>query len=217
MRKLDGVEKRFSKFYREMLNMTQVKYTSDTIILYLQSLFDERKLHSTIQTEWTLLRMISKTLHNDLSGTPNATKVNKFLDHLKAQPIENNTYKTKSVANRSDLRSILQFLWTEDPTFYTAHRYRLQLALFLLVASFTASRPGAIVEGSNHRSSNESLLYGETKLLVLRDEATNKLEWVLAVYFHKRKNRRWKEEACFHLRDIGDDPMTWPVLLTRYR
>lgn len=67
-----------------MLNMMQVKYTSDTIIPYLQSLFDERKLHSTIQTEWTQLQMISKSLHNDLRGTPNATQVNKFLDHLKA-------------------------------------------------------------------------------------------------------------------------------------
>jgi len=82
MRKLNGVEKRFSKFYYGMLNMTQVKYTTDTIIPYLQSLFDEQKLHSTIRTEWTQLRMILKTLHNDLRGTPDATEVNKFLDRL---------------------------------------------------------------------------------------------------------------------------------------
>jgi len=41
----------------------------------------------------------------------------------------------------------------------------------------------------------------------------NKLEWVLFVYFHKRKNRRGNEEACFQLRDLGDDPFTWPVAL----
>ncbi|KAF8457321.1 hypothetical protein BGX38DRAFT_847462 [Terfezia claveryi] len=45
--------------------------------------------------------MISKTLHNDLRGTPNATEVNKFRDCLKAQPLANNTYKSKSVVNGS--------------------------------------------------------------------------------------------------------------------
>jgi len=34
MRKLNGVEKQFSKFCYGMLNMTQVKYTTDTIIPY---------------------------------------------------------------------------------------------------------------------------------------------------------------------------------------
>jgi len=76
--------------------------------------------------------------------------VGKFLDRLKAQPIANDAYTNKSVANGNDLKLILQFLWIESLTVYSANRYHLQLALFLLVASFTASQPGAIVEGSNH-------------------------------------------------------------------
>jgi len=57
-------------------------------------------------------------------------------------------YKAKQIASGNDLQFFLRFLWTEAPVIYTSNRYRVQLALFLLVATFTAPHPGAIVEGS---------------------------------------------------------------------
>ncbi|KAF8434041.1 hypothetical protein BGX38DRAFT_1333611 [Terfezia claveryi] len=163
-------------------------------------------------------RTVQTLLTTEVTSIPKkpyvkATLLRKFLGLIQSKPIANSEYKTKSVANGDDLKSMIRFLWMEAPIVYAANRYRVQLALFLLLASFTASRPGAIVESSNHRSSNESLEYGETKLLLEEDEETGTLGWVLLVYFHKRKNRRGNEEACFRLRDIGEDPFTWPVTL----
>lgn len=84
------------------------------------------------------------------------------------------------------------------------------MALFLLLATFTASRPGAIVESDNHRNSNQSLEYGEVKLRLERDSSTL---LVLIMYFYKRKYRRNNEETSFRVSDLSLDPIAWPILL----
>ena len=87
------------------------------------------------------------------------------------------------------------------------------MALFLLLATFTASRPGAIVESDNYRNSNQSLEYGEVKLRSERDSSTKKAQLVLIMYFHKRKYRRTNEETSFRVSDLSLDSIAWPILL----
>ena len=76
-------------------------------------------------------------------------------------------YETKPAANGDDLQS-LRFLWIEGSVIYNC--YRVQVARFLLLASFIASRSEAILGGSHHWQSNESLEYGEIKVPWETDE-----------------------------------------------
>ncbi|RPB22420.1 hypothetical protein L211DRAFT_850711 [Terfezia boudieri ATCC MYA-4762] len=107
-----------------------------SLIPYVQSLYDNNKLYSTINTEWTKLQMISNTRHERNCGTCNSAEVHKFLSRIKAKPIANDEYKTKSVANGDDLKSMIRFLWTEAPTVYAVNRYRVQLCTIFISSEF---------------------------------------------------------------------------------
>src|SRR6266496_815800 len=51
--------------------------------------------------------------------------------------------------------------WKHGKGIYTFiyERYRIQLALFMQIMAYTASRPGAIIESTCRRHSNEALRY----------------------------------------------------------
>lgn len=134
--------------------------------------------------------------------------IQNFLSKLKSKPVD--TYKVKPVASIIDAEDLLNFLWKESSIPFPCHRYVLQLALYINLATITATRPGAIISGGDYY---QSLEYGEIELCLERDSNTNGSSLILFVSFHKRKGRRNREELKFPLRDIGDDPSLWPVAL----
>ncbi|RPB26203.1 hypothetical protein L211DRAFT_701484, partial [Terfezia boudieri ATCC MYA-4762] len=64
LRKLDQTERKFGDFCLNTLGMPDVRYSTDAVIPYLQSLYDNNKCYSTINTEWMKLQMISNTRYN---------------------------------------------------------------------------------------------------------------------------------------------------------
>src|SRR2546423_967626 len=65
----------------------------------------------------------------------------------------------KSTATSMDMKIILEQLWCHDSYTFIHERYRIQLALFVQILAYSASRPGAVVECSKYPNSNEALLY----------------------------------------------------------
>ena len=209
--KLDRRETDFKKFCLEILDQ-EPRFKKEIIIPYLQQLHDRGQAYTSVRTALVQLYMLANRRYTTPVPSLNKEAIGKYMGLLLASGAGATESKAKPIANGNDLQCLLRFLWTESPVTYTSNRYRVQLALFLLMASFTASRPGAIVEGSDHRQSNESLEYGEMKLLLEADECTQIPQLILLIYFHKRKNRRGKEEVAFRLRDLGHDPVMWPIL-----
>jgi hypothetical protein len=67
--------------------------------------------------------------------------------------------REKSTATSIDMNILLEQLLCHDSYTFTHERYRIQLALFVQILAYSASRPGAVVECSHYSNSNEALLY----------------------------------------------------------
>ena len=109
----------------------------------------------------------------------------------------------------SDIKDILQFLWTESTSFHS-NRYRVQHALFILISSLTGTRPGTILFEYTYQ---ESLEHRELELYLEKGGTTQEANLVLMVAFYKRKGERQQKELKFPFRDLGDDPCLWPIIL----
>lgn len=79
------------------------------------------------------------------------------------------TQTPKESINVDDLHHLLKYLWTRDTHVYAVERQRIQQALITLLIALTTVRPGAIVESSSYRGSNEALLYRDVALRLVRD------------------------------------------------
>ena len=64
---------------------------------------------------------------------------------------------------------MLHYHWALDTSTFPNERQRLQLSLLLLMLAYTGARPGALVECSLLRGSNQALRYRDMDLIVLRD------------------------------------------------
>lgn len=68
-------------------------------------------------------------------------------------------YKPDYQLTIEDVRIILQFLWCRDDRVFADERYRIQMALLILVLAYSGARPDAFVESTSQRGTNEYLLY----------------------------------------------------------
>lgn len=193
---------RFRTFCIDKLRQPGLVISTATTITYLQSLVDRKCAYSTIETTWDMVKTIARI--EGCGDLIDSAKVLGFLSALRRKPVE--IYKRKPIASIVDVTSLLLFLWTESSIVFHSNRYRVQLSLFILLTAFTGTRPGAILSGSIYR---ESLEYEELTLLMEKD-----MNWTLLVAFHKRKGRRNRGELESPLRDLGDNPVLWPVALT---
>ncbi|KAJ6464146.1 hypothetical protein C8R47DRAFT_1224857 [Mycena vitilis] len=74
--------------------------------------------------------------------------------------------RVRPIADGVDVRILLLSLWsTADPIIST--RLRFQLAAFILLAAYTVSRPGAIVESSAYVGSGDALKWKGIEFLVI--------------------------------------------------
>lgn len=67
--------------------------------------------------------------------------------------------RRKDIASILDLEILLHQLWALDDTLFKHERIRIQMALLIMLVAYTTTRPGAVVESSCHRESNEALCY----------------------------------------------------------
>ncbi len=94
----------------------------------------------------------------------------------------------KPMLNVNDLLTILQYHWALDTNTFPHERQRVQLALILLMAAFTATRPGAIVEGAHTKNSNKVLCYKDIQLTLLQNpEVGNRDVFVIEVTLYHTK------------------------------
>lgn len=84
---------------------------------------------------------------------------------------------SKSQLNVSDLHNLFSFIWAKDPYNYDHPRYRIQVALVLLLYFHLGLHPRAAL--------SEGLYYGDTKLLFTYHD--NAMRVVLLICLKDRK------------------------------
>lgn len=63
------------------------------------------------------------------------------------------------MADALDVAWLLTYLWCYDKHEFRHPRYRAQISFILLLIVYTGLRPGAIIESSANRGSNEAMRY----------------------------------------------------------
>lgn len=76
-----------------------------------------------------------------------------------------NKSRPKPVASHEDVEEYLRFLWIEDTHAHVLPITKAQIACFLLMLTFAAARPGAVVVSDCYRNSNEALTFGVRGML----------------------------------------------------
>jgi len=115
--------------------------------------------------------------------------------------------REKAMADALDVAWLLTYLWYYDKHEFRHPRVRTQLGFILQLIIYTGSRPGAIVESSAYRGSNEAMCYKvrqtiswqilhllmtsqDFELIGLPIGPKNTLELVLKVRLRYEKNNR---------------------------
>ncbi len=76
--------------------------------------------------------------------------------------------KEKRAMYVQDLYAVLHCLWAND--LKPVHgRFRVQIALILLISGATTTRPGALVESGSCQGSNKALKYEHVRLVKVRN------------------------------------------------
>ena len=66
-------------------------------------------------------------------------------EDLKQQLNLSSKVRPKPMAASQELDVLLRYLWAEDQHVFKQEHFRVQLALYLLILSYTASRPRTLV------------------------------------------------------------------------
>ena len=66
--------------------------------------------------------------------------------------------RSKPVCSSVDLHSLLMYNWCFYREGIAHERYRVQTTLLCQIMAYTSTRPGALIESSCYRGTNESLL-----------------------------------------------------------
>jgi hypothetical protein len=121
------------------------------------------------------------------------------------------------MATSQDLDVLLHYLWIEDQHVYRQAHSRIQMALYLLILSYTAARIGAVVVSDAYRKSNQALkfrvsrarstLHGlltrpqDLKFQLSRDEDGGPPLMSLTIKFNLMKGDRDEEDKLYVLRE----------------
>ncbi len=85
------------------------------------------------------------------------------------------------------LRDMLHYLFVCDEHEFPDDRIRVQLAFTWLIQAYSGCRPGSIVESTQHRGTNDGLLYQD--VLLQAERKNGELQYCIAVEFRHRKGR----------------------------
>lgn len=104
--------------------------------------------------------------------------------------------RKKSLADRTVVENILNFLWKYDEFKYDQSRQRVQLALAILITTYMGLRPGEQTESNAHQGSNEGLHWGDITLFVIPDEHGKRI-WLAQIRVRNRKGNRQREDKTY--------------------
>jgi hypothetical protein len=94
-----------------------------------------------------------------------------------------------------DMLALLHYHWCFDTAPVPHERYRVQLPLLLLMTAYTSSRPGALIESSCVRGSNDTLRFRDVVLRVLpnpEEPENHVLVMEMTLLFMKGKRNKSK-------------------------
>ena len=85
-------------------------------------------------------------------------------------------------------------------------RYRVQTTLLCQIMAYTSTRPGALINSSGYRGTNESLLWKNIKLKLIKSAPSDILVAGLETTLIKGK-RKMVEPVTFILMDVPTNPV----------
>ncbi|KAL3421818.1 hypothetical protein PVAG01_05974 [Phlyctema vagabunda] len=116
-------------------------------------------IHSLDQYAIRLAVCCKREGKGDLSPSDRKELASYFRSELKDEFSLSSKRRQKPQMDLKDLEKLLYFLWAEDEHKFTHMRGRVQLAFYLLLLVYTASRPGAVVVSDAYRNTNQALKY----------------------------------------------------------
>ena len=119
--------------------------------------------------------------------------------------------RAKPVCSSVDLHSLLMYNWCFYREGITHERYRVQPTLLCQIMAYTSTRPGALIESSCYRGTNESLLWKNVKLKLIKSSPSDVFVAELETTLVKGK-RKMVEPIIFMLMDVPTNPVFCPIL-----
>ncbi|QKX63180.1 uncharacterized protein TRUGW13939_10349 [Talaromyces rugulosus] len=171
---------RLENFLHWMLKVYNIKKTS-AVTTYWRQL---SQLHIT----WWHFRiepMIMKQVFVFIQGT--LTKEYN-LDSSEREP---------QLLEAEDFVQVIQYLWASDINVFPNERQRVQVAAILLLAAFTGSRPGALLQ----------ITYRDLRLYVEKNRKTKKHELKLGVKLTKTKSGKKRQRPKTYTFNLDDNPV----------
>ena len=117
----------------------------------------------------------------------------------------------KPVCSSVDLHSLLMYNWCFYWKGIAHERYRVQAALLCQIMAYTSTRPGALIELSCYRGTNESLLWKNVKLKLIKSAPSDVFVTELETTMIKGK-RKMIEPIIFMLMDVPTNPVFCLIL-----
>ncbi|KAK3672642.1 hypothetical protein LTR78_007454 [Recurvomyces mirabilis] len=155
---------------------------------------DTKIVVRTVEKYWTELKRIiwRQTSHN---YTQDEVRDMENYIRVRLRNAESLTTKArpKPLADGPVVRDVLRYLWVNDEYEYEHPRVRLQLTLAVFILHYIGLRPGELVESSCHAGSNEGLLYGDFKFLMIPD-SQGQPTFAIQPKIRNKKGRRGEDD-----------------------
>ena len=119
--------------------------------------------------------------------------------------------RAKPVCSSVDLHSLLMYNWCFYREVIAHERYRVQTTLLCQIMAYTSTWPGALIESSCYRGTNESLRWKNVKLKLIKSSPSDVFVLELETTMIKGK-RKMVEPIIFMLMGVPANPVFCPIL-----
>ncbi|KAI5780244.1 hypothetical protein DFH27DRAFT_643120 [Peziza echinospora] len=172
---------------------------------------------SSIIAIFNQLRVLYRNATSKQLDTKQGMKIYASIEsHYKKKDAE--PAKTKFTFTALDAAHVISDHWTGSPTVANS-RYMVQLPAIILISCYTTLRPGSIVESDCHASTNESFLYENFELCVIRNhryessKSTGFPNILLGRMINNlQKRKRHTKTTEYPLIQNVNEPMLCPIL-----
>jgi hypothetical protein len=88
--------------------------------------------------------------------------------------------RDKPIADSIDVEILIRGIW-QNKTHFRTNRMRGQIVYTILLSAFSSERPGAVVESSGYRHSNEALEWGDHDFLIVPNPRNPRRPIIVAI------------------------------------
>ncbi|KAL9065698.1 MAG: hypothetical protein Q9157_007382 [Trypethelium eluteriae] len=187
---------------------------------FFQWFVDVRNLQrlTSLTSNWKRLRayynrLFSKPIDQDLGDNV----LNFIQKDLRSRHHLDTTKRPKPILNVDDLVGILLRHWKFDPSTYCDERQRVQVALLLLIAAYTGSRPSSILntdEIQDKDGETKAVCYRHIELYLVKSETLiERLKVVALLTLPYGKGDEWKPQPKTFLFYENPNLLLCPVAL----